>query len=180
MAVTICLALGSNVAGHWGDPTAALRVALETLAVRGIILHKSSSTYATRPIGSSRQPAYSNMVVLGTTTLTASNLLRFAKSLERAAGRRLGPRWSARPLDIDIIDYGGRVLGWPPHGLRRPRLMLPHPEAHRRGFVLVPLAEIAPHWRHPALGMSAIQMLRRNPALGRGVSRVTCIAARRT
>jgi 2-amino-4-hydroxy-6-hydroxymethyldihydropteridine diphosphokinase len=81
--------------------------------------------------------------------------------LERKAGRRAGRPQGPRPLDIDILDYGGRRLGWPGRGRRRARLVLPHPEAHRRAFVLVPLAQVAPHWRHPVLGASARALLDR-------------------
>jgi len=58
----------------------------------------------------------------------------------------------ARPVDIDILDYGGRRLNWPVRRRERGRLILPHPELHSRAFVLVPLLEVAPHWRHPVLG----------------------------
>lgn len=78
-------------------------------------------------------------------------------------------RWSARPLDIDIIDHGGRVANWPAPTRTGSPLVLPHPFAHLRGFVLVPLAEIAPWWRHPILGLSARELLARNPRLARGI-----------
>jgi 2-amino-4-hydroxy-6-hydroxymethyldihydropteridine diphosphokinase len=87
-------------------------------------------------------------------------ILRLLKRLERRAGRRLGRTWGPRPLDIDILDYGGRRLGWPCRK-RRGGLVIPHPEAHRRAFVLAPLAEIEPQWRHPVLGVTARVLLAR-------------------
>jgi 2-amino-4-hydroxy-6-hydroxymethyldihydropteridine diphosphokinase len=86
-------------------------------------------------------------------------MLRLLKRIERRAGRRLGRRWGPRPLDIDILDYRGTRIGWPPRRREPGRLILPHPEMHRRVFVLVPLLEIAPHWRHPILGLGARALL---------------------
>src|SRR5262249_8436131 len=98
--------------------------------------------------------------------------LRLVKGLERQAGRRLGQTWGPRPLDIDILDFGGRRLGWPPGRHRRGRLILPHPEAHRRAFVLVPVADIAPAWRHPVLGATPARPLAR---LGWGLKPQTAV-----
>jgi 2-amino-4-hydroxy-6-hydroxymethyldihydropteridine diphosphokinase len=115
-------------------------------------------------------PDFYNGVVSARTTLPIGGLLRLFKSIERRAGRRPRARWSARPLDLDLIDFGGRVLNWP--ALNRPGgpLVLPHPLMHERGFVLVPLEEVAPHWRHPALGVTAGALLRRRPDLRRGIA----------
>jgi len=67
----------------------------------------------------------------------------------------------ARPLDIDILDHGGRRLAWPPLRRERGRLILPHPELHRRTFVLVPLLEVAPRWGHPVFGRRPKALLAR-------------------
>jgi 2-amino-4-hydroxy-6-hydroxymethyldihydropteridine diphosphokinase len=91
--------------------------------------------------------------------LAPAALLRLVKRLEYKAGRRFARRWSPRPLDIDVLDYGGRQIGWPVRGRERGRLILPHPEMHQRAFVLVPLLEVAPHWRHPVLGVGAERLL---------------------
>ena len=108
-----------------------------------------------RPLGPGRQAPYLNAVLLLEAHLAPAALLRLLKRIERRAGRRFGPHWGPRCLDIDILDYGGRRLGWPPRRRERGRLILPHPEMHRRAFVLVPLLEIAPHWRHPVLASPA-------------------------
>jgi 2-amino-4-hydroxy-6-hydroxymethyldihydropteridine diphosphokinase len=81
------------------------------------------------------------------------------KLLERQAGRRRGVRWGARPLDIDIIDYDGLRYGRPRQRTRN-GLTLPHPEMHRRPFVVMPLAEIAPTWRHPVTRRSIASIRR--------------------
>ena len=172
MAVNICLALGSNVCGRWGRSRATLARAVEVLEEEGVSIRAISSAYITRPLGLSRQPDYVNLAILAETSMPPWQIVATAKRLERAAGRRMGPRWSARPLDIDLIDYAGRVVRWTSDPVPRPKLMLPHPEAHRRGFVLVPMAEIAPHWRHPVLGLTPGEFLRITPHLTSGVTRL--------
>jgi 2-amino-4-hydroxy-6-hydroxymethyldihydropteridine diphosphokinase len=114
-------------------------------------------------------PDFLNAVVLIRAEMAVGSLLRHLKYIERRAGRRVRARWSARPLDIDIIDHGGRVMNWPVPTLPGGPLVLPHPLMHVRGFVLAPLAEVAPWWRHPVLGLTAEEMLDRNPGLRRGV-----------
>lgn len=115
-------------------------------------------------------PEFYNVVIMTRTNHSIGGLLRLFKIIERMAGRRVRSRWSARPLDLDLIDYGGRMLNWPTLNLPGGPLVLPHPLMHQRGFVLVPLAEIAPHWRHPVLGLTAGALLRRCPGLRRGIT----------
>jgi 2-amino-4-hydroxy-6-hydroxymethyldihydropteridine diphosphokinase len=109
-------------------------------------------------------------VLLVQAHMAPAALLRLIKRIERQAGRRLGARWGPRSLDVDILDFGGRRLGWPPRGRPRGRLILPHPEMHRRAFVLVPLLEVDPHWRHPLHAVAGRTLLARLPwATRRGV-----------
>jgi 2-amino-4-hydroxy-6-hydroxymethyldihydropteridine diphosphokinase len=96
--------------------------------------------------------------------MAPARLLRLLKHIERRAGRKLAPPLSPRPVDIDILDFGGRRLNWPALRRERGRLVLPHPLLHVRSFVLVPLAEVAPTWRHPVLGYQARTLLARLPA----------------
>lgn len=158
---TLLLALGGNLAGPWGPPGATLGRARDELAAAGLHIVRSSGVYSTLPLGPGRQAPYLNAVLLLEASVSPAALLRLVKRIERRAGRRFAPRWGPRCLDIDVLDHGGRRLGWP-QGARRPsRLILPHPEMHRRAFVLVPLLEIAPHWRHPALGVAGRTLLAR-------------------
>jgi len=135
----------------------------------GLIILAASPRYITPPIGSVRQPAFLNMVLRMRGSIGPSALLRLLKTLERKAGRRERGHWQPRPLDLDIIDHGGRRIGPVSRRRARSQLRLPHPEMHNRGFVLVPLSRIAPGWRHPVLGASARQLLARCAHLARGI-----------
>jgi 2-amino-4-hydroxy-6-hydroxymethyldihydropteridine diphosphokinase len=170
---TILLGLGSNLAGAWGKSPAILVRTIHELTAAGLRILACSSLYATSPVGVGRQPTYINAVVIAKTPVGPAELLRTLKRIERRAGRRLGRHWGPRQLDIDILDFAGRQIGHP-CGQRRPgQLLLPHPEMHRRAFVLVPLSEISPSWRHPRSGLSAATLLSRLPARDRaGVRRV--------
>jgi len=168
----IWLGLGGNIAGAWGPPRSTLARAVREIEAAGFIIVSRSRIYRTLPIGGGRQPSYLNAVVGVRGSMAPAELLRFVKSLEGAAGRRSNGRWGARPLDVDILDFGGRRVGQPGTARLAGRLLLPHPEIAGRGFVLVPLAEAGPDWRHPRLGVGAAALLRRRPWLRRGVGAV--------
>jgi 2-amino-4-hydroxy-6-hydroxymethyldihydropteridine diphosphokinase len=158
---TLLLALGANLAGPWGSPSETLRRARRELSCAGLRILASSHIYDTVPLGPGRQASYLNAVLLLQSHLAPAALLRLIKRIERRAGRRLGAHWGPRCLDIDILDYGGRRLGWPKRRRQRGRLVLPHPEMHLRAFVLVPLLEVDPHWRHPVLAVAGRALLAR-------------------
>jgi 2-amino-4-hydroxy-6-hydroxymethyldihydropteridine diphosphokinase len=162
-APRLLLALGANRSGVWGPPRDSLARALSELQAAGVVVARISDFYKTPAVGSGRQPSYLNAVAVATCALGPSALLRMLKRLERRAGRRVTPPLQPRPLDIDILDWGGRRLNWPAPGRKRPGLVLPHPLLHERAFVLVPLLEVAPHWVHPVLGVRAKTLLARLP-----------------
>jgi 2-amino-4-hydroxy-6-hydroxymethyldihydropteridine diphosphokinase len=169
---SVFLGLGANLPGNWGAPSATLGRACEELQSHGLRIERRSAVYATVPLGPGRQAPYLNAVVLAQADCAPAELLRIVKHIERQAGRRFGPVWGARCLDIDVLDYGSRKLGWPPGRRARGQLILPHPEIAQRAFVLVPLLEIEPHWRHPALGVAGRTLLARLGRRGRlGVRR---------
>jgi 2-amino-4-hydroxy-6-hydroxymethyldihydropteridine diphosphokinase len=161
----VLIALGANCPGKWGNPPSAIAYALRKIeAINGKVI-AVSHFYETAPVGGTRQPVYVNAVALVETHLSPEALLRLLKDLERQSGRRGGGRpWGPRTLDIDIVDYSGLVRHW--RGGKplvsaagaRP-LTLPHPLAHMRQFVLKPLLDVAPSWRHPVLRQSARQLL---------------------
>lgn len=133
-SVTVYIALGANL----GDPVASLHKALDDLAgVAGVTLVKQSSLYRTAPLESSGSD-YVNAVVEIATCLTAPELLLKLQALEQAAGRERAYPNAPRTLDLDILTYGDAHID-------SPTLCIPHPRMTERAFVLVPLAEIAPH-----------------------------------
>jgi 2-amino-4-hydroxy-6-hydroxymethyldihydropteridine diphosphokinase len=172
----ILIALGANCPGPWGTAAETIVHALGEIERANVEVSAVSQFYETEAVGRARQPAYVNAVASIDTSLPAEALLRVLKAIESKAGRRgAGRPWGPRTLDIDIIDYRGLIRHW--RGLqpefiaagRRP-LVLPHPLAHERPFVLRPLLDVAPDWRHPALKEGARKLWRE--AQGRGEGRV--------
>jgi 2-amino-4-hydroxy-6-hydroxymethyldihydropteridine diphosphokinase len=151
----ILLGLGANV----GDPLQQLAAAVDALRgfVRGL---EVSSVWRTEPVGYREQPDFYNLVARGRTALTPEDLLSRILDLERAMGRERTFRNAPRRIDVDLLSYGDLVLD-------APSLTLPHPGIPARGFVLHPLAELAPEWRHPVLGKTARELLESAPALER-------------
>ncbi len=163
--------LGANIAGHWGNPLESLRTAVLQLKSHEVGISRVSALYETEPLGDCWQAHYLNAVILAKVNVAPAALLRLLKRLERCAGRRLNVEWRPRPLDLDILDFEGRISGWPT-GPKRSGTVLPHPEMHRRAFVLTPLLDVAPHWQHPVLQVSAKQLLSRMRQHRREVRRV--------
>jgi 2-amino-4-hydroxy-6-hydroxymethyldihydropteridine diphosphokinase len=169
----IVVALGANCPGVWGTPAQTIAHALGEIERANIEVKAMSPLYRTEAIGRARQPAYVNAVALIDTSLPPEALLRVLKEIERKAGRRGGSPWGPRTLDIDIIDYDGLVRHWrgrQPEFTRAGRrpLVLPHPLAHERPFVLGPLLDVAPNWRHPVLKASARALWRQTQSRGEG------------
>ena len=149
--MTILIALGSNRRhGRHGDPSRVVAAALRVMAERGIVSVVRSRTYITRPIGPSYR-RYANAADRVETDLSPADLRAELHRIEAALGRRRQRRWGARVLDLDLLAYNDLVI-------RSKELILPHPRLHLRRFVLAPLSEIAPGWRHPVLGLTVRQM----------------------
>nr|WP_296897041.1 2-amino-4-hydroxy-6-hydroxymethyldihydropteridine diphosphokinase [Thiohalocapsa sp.] len=132
---TVYIGLGANL----DDPRAHVeRAAAELMDLPASRLEQVSWLYRTAPVGPADQPDYINAAARLVTRLPPRALLAALQAIERRHGRvRDGTRWGPRTLDLDMLLFGARHAVWP--GLR-----LPHPEIHRRAFVLVPLADVAP------------------------------------
>lgn len=178
----ILLGIGANYPGPWGTPSATINRALRNLNEKGVALVAVSEFYETAAVGRAGQPPYVNAVARIETTMPPESLLRRLKQMEREAGRRGGSPWGPRTLDIDILDYRGRVQNWDgtvPRFARagaRP-LVLPHPWIENRPFVLRPLLDVAPDWRHPVTKESA-RVLWRRVAHGRDGHVLQTLAAK--
>ena len=153
----ILLGIGGNLAGPgYASPRETLEAGLCALAENGVRILARSRWYESEPVPPSPQPWFLNAVASLATRLEPPALLTALLALEARFGRARGARNAARPLDFDLLDYDGRLV-------ESERLILPHPRLHERRFVLAPLVEIAPSWRHPRLGLEARELLARLP-----------------
>lgn len=142
------IALGSNL----GESRATLENALKTIdQTPGITLKTYSSWYKTAPIGPS-QPDYLNACALLDVQLSPHELLKTLLSIEDKFGRVRQEHWGPRTLDLDVLLFGDLILD-------TTDLQIPHPRMTERGFVLVPLAEIAPDWIEPVSGKAISQLV---------------------
>ena len=146
--VTAYLGLGSNL----GDREANINRALAELDRSGVCtVTRVSSNYETDPVGIPEQPDFLNAVAEVETGTAPRDLLAAIRGVERSLGREKTFKWGPRIIDIDVLLYGDQRLA-------EENLEIPHPEMHKRAFVLAPIAEIAPWIKHPVLNLTAQQM----------------------
>lgn len=150
----VLVAIGANLASVAGrTPLATCQWAVGQLAMLpGLHLRRVSRWFETRPVPASDQPSFINGVALLTGLAEPHHLLQALHSIEAAAGRVRGARDAARTLDLDLLAMDGLVV-------TTPELVLPHPRLQDRAFVLAPLLDILPGWRHPILNMTVETML---------------------
>lgn len=157
-AVTVCIALGSNL----GNRQAIIQSAIASLRSTSLVsVIAVSDIIETAPIGLPNQGAYLNAAALLTTQLSARQFLETVLAIEASHGRdrNLQQRWGPRRLDIDLLLYGDQIVA-------EPGLQIPHPHMTERQFVLQPLAQIAPTLVHPVTGLTVqihLDRLRRTP-----------------
>ncbi|MBY0428705.1 MAG: 2-amino-4-hydroxy-6-hydroxymethyldihydropteridine diphosphokinase [Alphaproteobacteria bacterium] len=147
----IFLGLGGNIS-YSGQPVlSTLHAAIEAMPAYGIRIDKCSSFYHSRPVPVSDQPWFFNAVISCATHLSPHELLRALLSIEQKFGRVRTDdgaiKNAARTLDLDIIDFDGKIIS-------DDTLDLPHPRMSSRAFIVLPLFEIVPDWKHPASGES--------------------------
>jgi 2-amino-4-hydroxy-6-hydroxymethyldihydropteridine diphosphokinase len=149
----ILVGIGSNLAAPgYRSPRDTAMAAVAQLPAIGVAIVARSPWYLSEPVPASDQPWFVNGVVEIATELPSPELLARLLGLEAQFGRERGARDAARTLDLDLLDYDGRECS-------TSDLVLPHPRLHERRFVLAPLCDIVPDWRHPRLGLSAAELL---------------------
>ncbi len=160
----IFVGLGSNLPGReHSTPQAVCEAALDAFPKHGLTVARRSRWYASAPVPPSDQPWFINGLAVVESAasgrlLSPELLLERLHEIEASFGRsRSGQRNEARILDLDIIDYEGTVRPAP----AKPEL--PHPRLSERSFVVLPLAELAPGWRHPVTGRSVLELIEALP-----------------
>ena len=145
------IGLGSNL----DDPAAQISLALQQLGEKSIAVDKVSSLYHTEPVEAPSQLWFTNAVARVISPFEPRDLLSICQEIETRQGRQRTGHHDPRTIDLDLLMVGEEAV-------TTPEFTLPHPRLHLRRFVLVPLAEIAPDWVHPTLGISAKELLRRS------------------
>ena len=149
------IALGANLPWRGLTPQETLTAALGRLAAAGVRVVRQSSWYRSAPVPPSGQPDFVNGAALVETGLNPGELLTQLHAVEAAFARARGVLNAARTIDLDLLDVDGEVsTGWP---------VLPHPRLHQRLFVLLPLQEIVPAWRHPTTRLTLDEMIASAP-----------------
>ena len=161
----ILIALGANLPSLAGTPAVTLRAALADLSRNDVSVIAVSPLYENPAWPDPTDPPFVNAVARVETARSPEELLALLRSTERRFGRIASARNAPRPLDLDLLDYDSRIQ----YGT----LILPHPRLSERGFVLIPLRDIAPDWLHPVSGASASAMIDALPKAARALTKLS-------
>jgi 2-amino-4-hydroxy-6-hydroxymethyldihydropteridine diphosphokinase len=152
-AEAVFVAYGSNLSSVPATASQAFARVVKNLRDRGLIVNKYSRLWRSRAWPDPSDPSYINAVIEIRTCLNPFELLYILHEIEGDFGRRRdGKPYAPRVLDLDLIAYGQRIIDG------ESGLIVPHPRAHDRAFVMGPLSEIAPGWQHPRLQRSAVEL----------------------
>lgn len=171
------IALGANLNLRGNSPNVTLQQALDALSRQNVLIRTTSRFFATPCFPAGAGPDYVNAAAWVETDKSPAALLHLLHEVEHIFGRERVQRWGMRTLDLDLVSFDDLVLPdraifdrWltlPPHDQRQEapdQLILPHPRLQDRAFVLVPMADVAPDWRHPVLDRTVTQMIADLPA----------------
>lgn len=147
----ILVAIGANLPSRFGPPEAACDAALAALEEHGVRVLRRSRWWESAPVPVSDQPWYVNGVAAVETALPPEGLLAVLHAVEEAMGRVRTVRNAPRVIDLDLLAHGDVVLAG--------TVEVPHPRLAERAFVVLPLAEVAPRWRHPVSGLTVPEMV---------------------
>jgi 2-amino-4-hydroxy-6-hydroxymethyldihydropteridine diphosphokinase len=148
----ILIALGANLPSRVGPPADTLKRALGELERQGVKIRQISAFYKTPAWPDPAEPFFVNAVAAIETTLQPVELLMLLHGVETDLGRLRSAANAPRTVDLDLLDYDGRIIA-------TSELTLPHPRMRERSFVLVPLRDVVPDWRYPATGERLSELL---------------------
>ncbi len=158
MKAGILVGIGANlVPDGYTSARAGCEAAIARLAEEGIEVTAVSPWYETAPVPVSDQPWFNNAVIAARTELPLGEALAALHRIEAGFGRVRTVRNAARVLDLDLLDYGGITHD-------HEDITVPHPRLHERAFVLLPLRDVAPDYRHPVTGRHVDDMINSLPA----------------
>ena len=141
----IIIGIGGNIKSNDGShPVHVAMNAINYLQNYSIQVTGQSSWYESQPIPKSDQPNFFNCIVIANTLLNELDVLETLHKIEHKLGRRRKIANEPRVIDLDLIDYSNKIL-------KNNQIVIPHPRAHKRRFVMEPLAELDPNWVHPTL-----------------------------
>lgn len=152
--------MGANLSSPvYGSPRKTLEAALAAIENGGIRVAARSPWYRSAPVPASDQPWFVNAVAELKTDLNPLELLNYLQEIENWFGRLRDQRWEARIIDLDLLAYDDQIIGQPAMDSSEGLLILPHPRLAERMFVLRPLADMTPDWRHPVTGLTPNEMI---------------------